>query len=134
MNNVHGTSCSQSLKRLLPFLPKKYVSKNIKINGIKIPANKSNCVTFCPTAFKKLVCPFTLLNPTVSGVPTAPNETAVESATNASVTAAIGVNPKAIINGAVTMAGVPNPETPSINPPKRYATNITCIRISAERL
>lgn len=43
----------------------------------------------------------------------------VESATKANVTAAIGVKPKAINNGAVTIAGVPNPETPSIKPPNR---------------
>ncbi|KXU09001.1 hypothetical protein WEIDD23_00813 [Weissella sp. DD23] len=61
----------------------------------------------------------TLLNPTVSGVPTAPYAADVESATKAKVTPAIGVNPKAISKGAVTIAGVPKPDTPSIKPPNK---------------
>lgn len=56
-----------------------------------------------------------LLNPMITGVPTAPKGTGALSATNAIVAAAIGLKPKATSNGPVTTAGVPNPAAPSIN-------------------
>ncbi len=72
------------------------------------------------------------IRPTATGVPMAPNDTGLLSATRASVTAAIGRNPSATRSGAVTAAGVPKPAAPSRNAPKSQAITMTCTRGSGE--
>ena len=65
-------------------------------------------------------------------MPTAPKDTAILSAIKAVTTAIIGLKPKATNKGAVTIAGVPNPEAPSISEPNKKATMMTWTRISGE--
>ena len=105
----------------------------ITIIGMKTPLNKSNVVIRSAVDWKNaLSASFNVLNPTRTGVPTAPNDTATLSAINADTTAIIGLKPKATINGAVTIAGVPKPDAPSMSDPNKNATIITWTRISPD--
>lgn len=54
----------------------------------------------------------------VTGVPTAPNETAVESKTNVIIAAAIGGKPRETSKGPAKAAGVPKPAAASIKEQK----------------
>jgi hypothetical protein len=70
--------------------------------------------------------------PIIVGVPTAPNDTGVQLAISATITAARAGKPSDKSNGAARAAGVPNPAAPSINPPNSHAIMIACILLSGE--
>src|SRR5699024_12264964 len=91
------------------FLPKNFVKITTIVNGINVPANRSSAVICIPTSLKSAISASgKLLNPTTTGVPTAPTGTVALSAISAIVAAAIGLNTSAIIGNVVTDAGVPN--------------------------
>ena len=75
-----------------------------------------------------MVCP----TPIRVGVPTAPKDTHVELAINATITAARAGKPNERSRGAARAAGVPKPADPSIKLPKNHAMMIACILRSAE--
>ena len=58
------------------------------------------------------------LRAAVTGVPTAPKETAEESKTSVIIAAAIGGNPRLTSKGPASAAGVPKPAADSINEQK----------------
>ena len=59
--------------------------------------------------------------PTRTGVPTAPNVTAVLWIIMPNITAPAAGKPMATMSGAATAAGVPNPAAPSMKDPKSQA-------------
>ena len=64
----------------------------------------------------------------MTGVPRAPNETGLLSATSARTTAAMGEKPSAVSSGAVIAAGVPKPAAPSRKAPNSQAMITTWAR------
>ena len=73
MNKAHGVISNQSRADFLPRL-KNVTNRITNISGMNVPPNKSIVVIERAISFMKSVAfdGATLLNPTVSGVPTAP--------------------------------------------------------------
>ena len=71
--------------------------------------------------------------PTRIGVPTAPKETGVLWMMRPTITAAAAGKPRAINRGAVTAAGVPKPDAPSMKLPNSHPTTIAWMRRSRLR-
>ena len=69
-------------------------------------------------------------NAAVTGVPTAPKETAVESKIRAIIAAAKGGKPRLTISGPARAAGVPKPAAASIKEQKEKPIIQACTRLS----
>ena len=65
-------------------------------------------------------------------MPTAPNDTAVESHTKVIIAAAIGGKPRLTSNGPANAAGVPKPAAVSINEQNEKPIMQACTRLSGQ--
>lgn len=140
--SANGTAGSASAHERLR--PKKRVMNSTRITGISVPAIAWPSATRSTTRSKKSAqvwpCAASACvidsrcsppcTPTISGVPTAPNDTGVDWMIMPNITAASAGNPTATISGPATAAGVPKPEAPSMKQPNSQAIRITWMRRS----
>lgn len=115
---------------------------NILVAIIRTISGKKVLTTACGTAVQKAksatkalsLDKLSILSPkaVVTGVPTAPKDTAVESKIKVIIAAASGGNPRHTSKGPASAAGVPKPAADSINEQKEKPIMQACTRLSGQ--
>lgn len=116
-----------SLPNILVAIIRTISGKKVLTMACGIAVNSSNCEINALSPDKP-----SMFKAEVTGVPTAPKDTAVESKIKVIIAAASGGNPRQTSKGPASAAGVPKPAADSINEQNEKPIMQACTRLSGQ--